>query len=158
MHRVLQNFINDKNIAIIGASKNRDKWGNMLFRTLASKGYNIYPIHFREEEIEDRKCYKSISALPTNIHTLIISLPPEKTIKLIPEIIASSIKRVWMPTSGGITDKSLHESIQILKRNNICAVYNICPLMIYPSSGLHKIHYYIMKLLNKIPKELCEKH
>ena len=39
-------------IALIGASNDRSKYGNKIYRDLRNKGYNVTPINPKEDTIE----------------------------------------------------------------------------------------------------------
>lgn len=63
-------------IAIIGASKDRDKYGNKAVRAYQAAGYDVYPINPNEDEVEGLTCYHSIAELPDGIKTLSFYVPP----------------------------------------------------------------------------------
>ena len=42
-------------IALVGASNDKEKYGNKIYRDLRSKGYNVTPINPKEEKIEGDK-------------------------------------------------------------------------------------------------------
>jgi predicted CoA-binding protein len=65
-------------IAILGASSDRNKFGNRCVRTYLQKGYTVYPIHPRETIIEGLPVYASIQDVPPeSIDIVSIYLQPE---------------------------------------------------------------------------------
>ena len=50
-------------IALIGASNDKSKYGNKIYRDLRDKGYNVIPINPKEETIEGDKAYTSIEKM-----------------------------------------------------------------------------------------------
>ena len=50
-------------IALIGASNDRSKYGNKIYRDLRNKGYNVTPINPKEDTIEGDKAYTSIEMM-----------------------------------------------------------------------------------------------
>ena len=42
-------------IALVGASNDKSKFGNRIYRDLRSKGYNVVPINPKDENIEGDK-------------------------------------------------------------------------------------------------------
>ncbi len=49
-----------KKIVLVWASNNPEKYWNKILNDLVSKGYTVYPINPKEEQIEWIKAYKSL--------------------------------------------------------------------------------------------------
>ena len=64
-----------KTVAVIGASSNRDKFGNKALRAFANKGYTVYPINPTEAEVEGHKAYASVLDVPGPIDMATIYVP-----------------------------------------------------------------------------------
>ena len=45
MNTIIEKFVSDKNIALIGVSSDKKKFGNMLLLELTKKGYTVFPVH-----------------------------------------------------------------------------------------------------------------
>jgi len=73
-------------IVIIGASKNRDKFGNKAVKAYLKKGYRVYPVNPKEDEIEGIKCYHSISEINDDVKTASIYVPAEIGAKVISKV------------------------------------------------------------------------
>ena len=86
-----------KNIAIIGASNNPTKFGNIIIHNLLDKGFNIYPINPKEDLIEDLKVYKTIVDLPKigNDVILVFVVPPILGIKIVRNAIKSGFRNFY---------------------------------------------------------------
>jgi len=53
-----------KNMAIIGASSNEAKFGNIIIHNLLDKGFTVLPINPKEDYIVGLEVYKAVSLLP----------------------------------------------------------------------------------------------
>src|SRR5207249_4323171 len=53
-----------KTVAILGASADRNKYGNKAVRAFQRQGYTVYPVNPKESEIEGLPVYPSITAVP----------------------------------------------------------------------------------------------
>ena len=51
MDQAIQDFINGKRIAIVGVSRDGDKFGNTAFAELAARGYQVFAVHPEAKEI-----------------------------------------------------------------------------------------------------------
>jgi hypothetical protein len=103
-----------KTIAIIGASANREKFGNKAVRAYLSQDWKVFPLNPVEEKIEGLKCYKSITAVPEKPSKVSIYLPPKVTISIIPELKNSGIKEVILNPGA-----ESEELIEALKKSGI---------------------------------------
>ena len=101
-------------IAIIGASIHTEKFGNKAVRVYKKLGWVVYPINPKEKEIENTKAYASINDLPEKPDRISIYLPPQITLKIIPELKEFGVKEVIL-NPGTESD----ELIQALKENSI---------------------------------------
>jgi predicted CoA-binding protein len=75
-----------KTVAVIGASSNRDKWGNKAVRAFAQQGYTVYPVNPNETEVEGFKAYPNITAVPVRPGTISVYIPPQRLVKILPAI------------------------------------------------------------------------
>jgi predicted CoA-binding protein len=153
MKAIIQDFVDNKTLAIAGVSRDSKKWGSMLFKALKKKGYHIYPVNPNMEEFEGEKCYTSISELPAEVSNLIVTTSPDVTLRLVKECKGSGIKNIWMHQGAGGTGAQSQEAIDFCKENNLGVVYGFCPMMFFPPVGGHKLHYWIKKITRKFPQE-----
>lgn len=65
-----------RTIAVVGASRNREKVGNVIFRNVAStfRG-KVYPVNNKSETIEGVQSYKSLKDIQDDVDLAIISVP-----------------------------------------------------------------------------------
>ena len=75
-----------KTVAVIGASSNREKWGNKAVRAFLQQGYTVYPVNPNEPEVEGLQTYPGIKAVPVRPGTITVYLPPQRLLKLLPDI------------------------------------------------------------------------
>lgn len=74
------------NVAIIGASNQRDKFGNKAVRAYVAHGHSVFPVNLRERIIEGLPVFRSILDIPAELDTTLVYVPPEVTLKLLPAI------------------------------------------------------------------------
>ena len=72
-----------KEIIIIGASNNPEKFGNKAIKAYKKEGYDVFPINPKENKIENLKCYHSLNDLPKKIELASIYLPPHIGINIL---------------------------------------------------------------------------
>jgi predicted CoA-binding protein len=89
-------------VAILGASADRSKYGNISVRAHLQQGYDVYPVNPKGGEIEGLKVYTSLAEIPVELDRISVYLPPAVGAKMMPEIAAKGAKQVWLnPGSDG---------------------------------------------------------
>jgi predicted CoA-binding protein len=84
-------------VAILGASRNRNKYGNKSVRAHLQQGYAVYPVNPHADEIEGLTSYPDLRAVPVpKLDRISVYLPPEIGIELLPEIKACGAAEVWL--------------------------------------------------------------
>ena len=85
-----------KTIAIIGASTDRSKFGNIAVRALMQQGWTVYPVNPRETHIEGLPVFKNISDVPVRPSLVSVYLPPAVLVKVLPDIAAKGCDELWL--------------------------------------------------------------
>ncbi len=85
-----------KVVAVIGASRHREKFGNRAVRAFVDAGYTVVPIHPHEVEIEGLKAYPSVLDVPGPIDMASFYVPPAVGERVIEEIALKQIAEVWL--------------------------------------------------------------
>src|SRR5262244_2027325 len=73
-------------VAIVGASPDRSKFGNKAVRAYQRQGWTVYPVHPKADAIEGARAYKSVRELPGPVDRILIYLPPEVGLTVLPDI------------------------------------------------------------------------
>ncbi len=82
--------------AVVGASSNRDKYGNKVLRAYQQHGLEVYPINPRATEIEGLKAYASLADVPVKLRAISIITPPAITEQVVEAAAAAGVRMVWM--------------------------------------------------------------
>jgi predicted CoA-binding protein len=85
-----------KTVAIIGASADRQKFGNKAVRAFLQQGYVVYPVNPREEKVEGLPAFKSVGDLPARPQLVSVYLPPPLLLKILPDIAAKGCDELWL--------------------------------------------------------------
>ena len=83
-------------VAILGASNDRNKFGNKAVRAFQRQGYTVYPVNPKETEIEGLRAFKSIRDVPVRPKMVSVYLPPPVVLKILPDIAARGCDELWL--------------------------------------------------------------
>jgi predicted CoA-binding protein len=144
----VRDFLSQKTLALIGASRSGKGFGNAVLKELKAKGYKVYPVHPQAESLEGERCYSSLTALPEKVGGVVVVVPPNETEKVVKEAKAAGIERIWIQQGA-----ESPEAIRFCEESGMSAVHGECILMFAePVGTFHKLHRWVWKLLGKLPK------
>jgi len=92
----IEKFLEAEGFGVVGASVDRNKYGNRVLRCYQMHGRNVVPVNPSAAEIEGVKCVPSVSELPDSVTSISIITPPPVTEKVVEQAIARGIKNIWM--------------------------------------------------------------
>lgn len=140
-------FFSNEKIALIGLSRDKNKFGNMIYDELTKRGYQIFPIH-SEQTVGEIKCYPNFDALPDDVKALIICTKADKVSGIIKGAIKRGISSIWVQQGG-----SSPEVKEYSKFENVTLIDNQCIFMYLPKNGFpHNFHHFIWKIIGKAAK------
>jgi len=97
-----EHLLHPESIAIIGASKDERKIGNVVLKNLLYYGYRgkIYPINPKNEVIFNMKTYSSIKEINDEIDLAVITLPAQLVPDSLEECVEKNVKYVIVIAGG----------------------------------------------------------
>lgn len=103
---VLRRRSRETRIAVVGASNDPAKYGNVIVRDLSAKGYTVLPVNPREKEIAGLPAFASLSEVPGPIDIVDVVTPPAVTRKVLEEAARLGLPAVWLQ-DGSYDDEAL---------------------------------------------------
>ncbi len=146
--QVIDRFLDQRELAVVGASRTGRKFGNTVYRELKAKGYKLRLVHPQAETIEGERCYPSLRELPGPVGGVVIVVPPNQTEKVVRDAAAAGIKRVWMQQGAESA-----AAILACEEAGLEVVHGCCILMFAEPAGLrHRVHRGVLRLLGRLPR------
>lgn len=103
--KYIDKLLNPTSIALIGASSNPSKVGNIILKNLIEQKWRgkIYPVNPNEKEILGIKVYPDVNSLPDGIDIALIALNATLTVNAAKECVQKGIK-IIIPVAGGFSE------------------------------------------------------
>ncbi len=144
----IDDFLAQRTLAVVGVSRSRKKFGNVIYRALKEKGYRVFPVNPNAEEVEGDRCWPSLSGLPEAVGGVVVVVPPGETEKVARDCAEAGIRRVWMQQGAQSPD-----AVAFCRKEGLSAVDGACILMFAePVTSIHRVHRWIWRLLGKMPR------
>jgi predicted CoA-binding protein len=118
-------FLKKTNVfAVVGVSRDPEKYGHQVYTDLRNAGYRVYAINPNVNEVLGDKCYSSLEALPIKPDVVDVVVPPKATEDVVKTCKKLGIKKVWMqPGSESET------AINFCRENGINIIHGICVMV-----------------------------
>ena len=96
-------FLDQRLIAIAGVSRTPGgaHSGNIVYKRLRERGYEVFGINPSAEEIEGDPAYENLAAIPGGVDAVVIATTPEVADQVMQGCIDENVTRVWMHRSIG---------------------------------------------------------
>ena len=124
MQEFIREFMAQKRFAVIGATDNTDKYGYKIFKNLKSRGYEVYPVNPRLEEIEGAKCYPTLADIPVKVDVVDFVVPPFVTEAVLRECKRLGLDRIWLQPGS-----ESEAALTFCYDNNLKVVHDVCVMM-----------------------------
>lgn len=99
--------------AVVGANQDPEKYGNMIYRKLRTRGYEVYAVNPMYETVEGDKCYKDLTSLPKRPEVIDMVVSPKRGKLVLIEAASLGIRYVWL--QPGTYDEELLKLIDELE-------------------------------------------
>lgn len=83
-------------VAVVGATDNPAKYGNVIYRDLKRKGFTVYPINKHRDTVDGDKAYRSLEELPQKPTIVNIVVPPREALRTLEKCKALGLDNVWL--------------------------------------------------------------
>lgn len=131
---LVSDFLNQKHIAVVGVSDQRETGCNLAYRNLKAAGYRVSAVNPRLSSFEDDPCYPDLSAIPEKPEAVFILTNPAITEQIVQQCVDLGVRHVWMHCMmgtrpglvPGMTSVSA-EAVQRCRENGISVIPGSCP-------------------------------
>ena len=110
-----------KNIAVVGLSPDESKPSNEVAKFLIERGFNIFPIYPKFDEILGRKVYRNLTQINQDIDIAVMFRKGEFASELVKDVVKKGVKTLWLQL--GITND---EAGAVARENGINFVQDRC--------------------------------
>src|ERR1017187_7431166 len=143
---IIQDFLAQKRIAVVGVSHDPKDFSRGLFRTLCARGYDAVAVNPELESVDDAPCFATLDEVIPPVDGVLVMTSPAVTDKVVRQCEHLGIPRVWMYRAAGDGAVS-PQAVEFCEEHGIKVVRGECPYMFLEHGGwFHRLH----GLINRI--------
>jgi len=85
-----------KNIAVVGLSPDESKPSNEVAKFLIERGFNVFPVYPKFDEILGRKVYRNLTQIDQDIDIAVMFRKGEFASELVKDAVKKGVKTLWL--------------------------------------------------------------
>ena len=115
-------------VAVVGASRDRRKFGNISVRAHRQQGYDVFPVNPNATEVAGLAAYSGLSSVPVEqLDRVTVYLPPEQVLVVLEEIagLRCPPREVWLnpgSSSAAVRRRAAELGLPIIEG---CSIVNL---------------------------------
>ena len=132
--RLVEDFLAQKKIAVVGVSDRRETGCNLAYRRFKEAGYEVAAVNPRLAEFEGDPCYPDLRSIPEKPEAVFILTKPGITEQLVDQCVELGIERVWMHCMMGTKPGLVRgmtsvspDAVQKCREKGITVIPGSCP-------------------------------
>lgn len=93
---LIEHILDQRRFAVAGVSRNPEKYGYKVYKTLKAAGYTVYPVNPNAEFIDSDVCYPTLDNIPDTLDVVVTVTQPEVTEEIVRAAGHLKIPYLWM--------------------------------------------------------------
>ena len=109
MDKLINEMLLKKDWAVVGATRNVNKYGYKIYKLLKEREYNVIAVNPIYSDIEGDKTEPTLLDIDTKVQCVNIVVPPSKAEKVVEDAIKLKIKYLWFQP-GTFTEELIEKA------------------------------------------------
>lgn len=153
---VIENFLAQKRIAIVGISRNSGSDSQRLFEELRKRGYDMVPVNPNAVQMQGQRCFNRVQDIHPPVDAALVMTSPRLSDKVVNDCVEAGVRRIWLYRGASGIGSVSERALAICKERGIDVVVGQCPFMFLPDSGgIHRLHGFVRRIFGRYPKQAC---
>ena len=149
---VIEDFLAQKRIAMVGISRDAASDSGRLFEELIRRGYDVVPVNPNTAGVQGRRCFARVQDIQPPVEAALLMTTPDVTETVVKDCAEAGIGRIWMYRgigAGSVSEKAL----AFCEDRGMQVVAGQCPFMFLPQpAGFHRFHGFVRKIMGQYPR------
>jgi hypothetical protein len=134
LETLVQDFLAQKKIAVVGISDKRETGCNLAYKNFKENGYQVYAVNPRMTTYDGAACYPDLKSIPEKPDAVFILTSSKVTEQIVQQCVDLGIKHIWMhcmmgtkPGLAASMTSVSQDAVPICRENGIAVIPGACP-------------------------------
>lgn len=145
---VVDDFLAQPNIAVVGVSRDPKGFPNAVVRRLREDGHTVTCVNVNttpSDTLEGGPAYAHLADIPGRVDGVLVMVSATSSAAVVQEAIDRGVTRIWLHRGAGAGAVS-PQAVAACKDAGVAVVDGACPLMFSGQvKGVHKLHRAFVK-------------
>jgi len=148
----IEDFLAQKRIAMIGASRDPKSFSIILFKEFRRRGYEVVPVNPKTPNVLGTPCYASVQDIQPPVQGALLMTSKQIAESVVEQCAKAGIPRIWIYGAGGKSNVS-QKALDLCRKRGISVIAGQCPFMFLPGcGGVHRFHGFVRKITGRYPR------
>ncbi|MEW5847658.1 MAG: CoA-binding protein [Myxococcota bacterium] len=154
MSPLVEEFLAQKRIAVVGVSRTKKDAANGIFVKLRDEGYQVFAVNPNATVVEGAPCYARVSDIPGGVDAVVIVTRPEATEEVVRDCHRVGVTRVWMHNNTFLPGSTSEAAVAFCREHDMKVIPAGCPMMhLSPDVG-HACMRWVLQVSGRLPPEV----
>lgn len=151
---LVQDFLSQKRIAVVGVSNKRETGCNLAYRKFREAGYSVSAVNPHITTFESDPCYPDLESIPEKPEAVFILTNPRVSEQIVQQCVDLGIRRVWMhclmgtrPGLAANMTSVSQDAVRMCRNNGIKVIPGSCPNRYLSPDFAHSLMRIIFRTL-----------
>ena len=147
---LVQDFLAQEKIAVVGVSDNRETGCNLAYRKFKESGYAVSAVNPRLTSFEGDPCYPDLKSVPEKPDAVFILTNPKISEEIVQQCVDLGIKRVWMHNNTLMPSSVSEAAVARCHEEGINVIEVGCPMMFLEPDFFHNCMRWIIRATGRM--------
>jgi predicted CoA-binding protein len=148
---VVEDFLAQKRIAVVGVSHDPEDFSVKLFDEFLRRGYDVVPVTPNAAAVCGRPAFSRMQDVQPPVDAALLMTSPPVTETVVHDSHQAGVRRIWMYRAAGQGAVS-PQAVAFCRARGMDLVAGECPFMFLSRSGaIHKLHGWVRKITGRYP-------
>ena len=154
IEELVQTFLTQKSIAVIGVSNKRETGCNLNYKKFKESGYRVYAVNPNISSYDGAQCYPDLKSIPEKPDAVFMLTNQKVTEQIVRQCVDLGIKHVWMhclmgtkPGLGGNKTSVSQSAVEMCRANGIAVIPGSCPAQFLKPDFSHSMMHWLWKTI-----------
>lgn len=119
----IREILGYRNVAVVGASRDRSKAARFVPEYLEEHGFNVIPVNPNADKVMGKRCYDRVGEIPGRVDVVDVFRPSDQVMPIVREAVSKGPKVIWL--QEGIHNP---EAEELARSHGIEVVFDRCML------------------------------